>query len=168
MSLLGRDEIHGDVRAYILGVHGRHVQSVLVLRPFGTKGRRDHGSQDEDQRTGRIRKVCHISSVLPIQNNSAAVIVPVIGNLYSATMGEDLGGTEGTVPKNLRWEDGPCIRPPNIWRSNFEVIKKDDTKEFLFEIEVFRQEKGHIGPTVYIGLSDSRDRQKYRQKMVDA
>jgi len=34
------------------------------------------------------------------------------------TMGWDLGGTAGTVPQSLRWEDVPCIRPPTIWRSS--------------------------------------------------
>ena len=33
-------------------------------------------------------------------------------------MGGDLGGTEGTVPLNFEVGDGPCNRPPNIWRSS--------------------------------------------------
>jgi len=34
------------------------------------------------------------------------------------SMGGDLGGLGGRSPKNLRWEDGPCIRPSNILRSS--------------------------------------------------
>jgi len=37
-------------------------------------------------------------------------------------MGGDLGGTGwGTVHPNLRWEDSPCIHPPNILRSSVVV-----------------------------------------------
>ena len=34
------------------------------------------------------------------------------------SMGGDLGGPGDGLPKNLRWWDGPWIRPPNIWRSS--------------------------------------------------
>jgi len=76
-------------------------------------------------------------------------------------MGGDLGGTGDGLPK-FEVGDGSCIRPPNIWRNSvkgregkYEVIKQGDMKEFM---KVFLQEKGHI--IRYIGLSDSRDRQK--------
>src|SRR6218665_3398603 len=65
-------------------------------------------------------------------------------------MGGDLGGTGGTVPQNLRWMGGPCIRHPNILRSpvigyeaKYELTKKMcDGGIFCCEIEVFVQEKG--------------------------
>lgn len=79
MSLLGRDEIHGDVRAYIPGIYGRHVQPVLVLRSFGPRSRRDRRSQNEDQRTGKLRKVS-ISKCLSIQNGAAAITALATGN----------------------------------------------------------------------------------------
>jgi len=55
-------------------------------------------------------------------------------------------------PQHLRWGDGPCIRPPNIWRSTVII---DEAKYVLSEkrcqggircseVEVFGQEKGHI------------------------
>ena len=33
--------------------------------------------------------------------------------------------------KNFRWEDGPCIRPPNIWRSSVigSVAKYEKAKK---------------------------------------
>jgi len=34
--------------------------------------------------------------------------------LLIASMGGDIGGW-GTVSQNLRWGDGPCIRPPPIF-----------------------------------------------------
>ena len=34
-----------------------------------------------------------------------------------ADMGGDLGGLGGRLPQNLRWGDGPYIRPPNILRN---------------------------------------------------
>src|SRR6218665_370726 len=59
-------------------------------------------------------------------------------------------GTGGTVPqKNLRWGDGPCIRPPNILRSSvvgcprkYKQSKKGVIKEFFSEIVVFLVKKG--------------------------
>ena len=43
-------------------------------------------------------------------------------------MGGDLGGTEWTVPQGMRWGDGPCLRPPNIWEThyrNMQIFGKD-------------------------------------------
>src|SRR6218665_2052981 len=58
--------------------------------------------------------------------------------LCSQVMGGDLGRTGGTVAQNLRWGDGPRIRPPNILRSTvigceakYELIKKGLKEEFL-------------------------------------
>jgi len=31
---------------------------------------------------------------------------------------ETMGRLGGRSQKNLRWGDGSCIRPPNIWRSS--------------------------------------------------
>src|SRR6218665_1479139 len=36
---------------------------------------------------------------------------------HAACMGGDLGCL-GTAPQKLRWGNGPCIRPSNIWRSS--------------------------------------------------
>src|SRR6218665_793468 len=58
--------------------------------------------------------------------------------------GGDLGRTGGMAPqKNLRWGDGPCIRPPNILRSSVvgcakvRTEKKSFIKEFFSEVVVF-------------------------------
>ena len=67
-------------------------------------------------------------------------------------MGGDLGATGGTVPPKFEVGDGPCIRHPNILRSSVIgcVFKYERTKKryhegmFCSEIEIFRQEKGHI------------------------
>jgi len=54
-------------------------------------------------------------------------------------MGGDLQETDGRSLQNLRWGDGQCIRPPNIWRSSvmgcagkYEVLKKVTWMIFLF------------------------------------
>jgi len=39
--------------------------------------------------------------------------------LVVTAMGGDLGETGGTVPPKFEVGDGPCIRPPNISKSNF-------------------------------------------------
>jgi len=36
---------------------------------------------------------------------------------WAGSTGGDLEGL-GDGPQNLRWEDGPCIRPPDILRAN--------------------------------------------------
>lgn len=53
----GRDEVYGDVRSDLPGVHGRNVQPVLVLRPVGSRHRRDRSAQHHHSRRRRIRKV---------------------------------------------------------------------------------------------------------------
>jgi len=52
--------------------------------------------------------------------------------------GEDLGWTGGMVPQNLRWGNGPCIRPPNILISTvtgcevkYELTKEGPKEEFF-------------------------------------
>jgi len=67
-------------------------------------------------------------------------------------MGGDLGGTGGTVPQNLRWMGGPCIRHPNILRSpvigyeaKYELTKKMcDGGIFLLWNRGFCSRKGVI------------------------
>jgi len=77
-------------------------------------------------------------------------------------------GTPGTVPQNLKWGDGPCIRPPsNILRNNVirSVAKYELTKKrcqggnFCSEIDVFRQEKG-LRPICYILETDRKKTDK--------
>jgi len=82
------------------------------------------------------------------------LVIDIVGRLIGECMGGDLGGLGGMVPpKNkLRWGDGQCIRPPNIFRSSVIgcVWKYELSKTwchegiFYSETEVFRKEKGHI------------------------
>ena len=59
--------------------------------------------------------------------------------------GGDLGETGGRSSQNLRWGNGPYIRPPNILRSSVvgcarkceQSFKKGVIKEFFSEIAVF-------------------------------
>jgi len=43
---------------------------------------------------------------------------PYISTEFINSHGRRPRGDWGTVPQNLRWGDGPCIRPPNILRSS--------------------------------------------------
>ena len=72
-------------------------------------------------------------------------------NIIAFRRGEDLGGDGGrSLPKNLRWGDGPCIRSPNILRSSVvglarkhEQSKKIGiVKEFFSGIVFFLVKKG--------------------------
>jgi len=51
----------------------------------------------------------------PTVEHIAAIIITLLGVWIR---GGDLEGTGGMVPKNWRWGDGPCIRPPNNLRSS--------------------------------------------------
>ena len=71
--------------------------------------------------------------------------------ITSKAMGGDLAGPGGTgSPPKFEMGDGPCIRPPNIWRSSvigcvqkYELSKKNvSSRIYLSEIEVFLVKKG--------------------------
>src|SRR6218665_3715739 len=58
-------------------------------------------------------------------------------------------GTGGQSPQNVRWGDGPCIRPPNILssvvgctRKYEQSFKKGVIQELFSEIVVFLAKKG--------------------------
>ena len=69
------------------------------------------------------------------------------------------------LPKNLRWGDDPCIRPPNILKSTvigyeakYELTKKGLKEEFFVLKSRFLVKKTVI--YVIYQISDSRDREK--------
>jgi len=72
----------------------------------------------------------------------------VVTNVIRYTHGRRLRGTGGTVPPYLKWGDGPCIRPPSSVIGSvtkYELSKKwFQGGNFCSELDVLRQEKGHI------------------------
>ena len=87
--------------------------------------------------------------------------------------GRRLRGTGGRSPRKLRWGDCPCIRPPNILRSNFmrceakyELTKKLGVKEeyFCLKLRFLVKKKGVI---IICCRSDFRQKSlKGRQKFL--
>jgi len=52
----------------------------------------------------------------PLNLDSAIVLLShVLSLCMDENMGGDLWGQRGRSSQNLRWRDGPCIRPPIFW-----------------------------------------------------
>src|SRR6218665_2726186 len=109
--------------------------------------------------TGRTRSECFMLSTSSVKDVSTNLLKSLqtlkqVSTLSSAfTQGRRPRGDWGDgPPQNLRWGDGPCIRPPNISRSSvvgcaqkYEKSKKSVIKEFFSEILVFLVGKGKEG-----------------------
>ena len=46
-------------------------------------------------------------------------------------MGGDLGETRGMVPQNIRWGDGPCIRPPIFGEVLLSQVRREKKQKFF-------------------------------------